>query len=201
MIRTTTSLFLLIAVIAGNATIQGQEKATEKKDAEAKGTTLKLGRGESITLVAPAAWKKVQPRSRILEYEFAAPADAKEGASTARITIMGAGGSIEANIARWYGQFSQPDGKSTKSVSKTEKFEVDGNTVHWVDIPGTFSETMGGGPFSGGKVVKREDYRMLGAIIVTKAKGQYFVKMTGKNDVLEELSKGFKKMLEDVKVK
>lgn len=62
---------------------------------------------------------------------------------------MSAGGSIEDNINRWYGQFEQADGKSTKDKSKTEKFDVAGNTVHWVDIPGNFKETMGGGgPFS-----------------------------------------------------
>ncbi|MEC8556697.1 MAG: hypothetical protein VXZ82_16950 [Planctomycetota bacterium] len=175
--------------------------AQEEKESEGKGTTIKLGRSENIVLEAPAAWKKVQPRSRILNYEFAAPADAKKGDPTARVTLMGAGGSIEANIDRWYGQFKQADGSSTKEASKVEKFEVDGNTVHWVDIPGTFSDRMGGGPFAPGKVVERADYRMLGAIIVTKKDGQYFVKMTGPADLLEKQVKGFQKMLKGLKVK
>ncbi len=154
-----------------------------------------------IVMTAPDTWKKVQPKSNIVQYEFSAPANAKEGDETARITIMGAGGSVEANIDRWYGQFEQPDGKATKDKAKTEKFEAAGQTVHWVDINGNFKDTMGGGPFAGGKTVIRENHRMLGAIIVTKDGGNYFVKITGGKDVLEKLSEGFKKSLKEIVAK
>ena len=59
-----------------------------------------------------------------------------------RLTIMGAGGSIEANIDRWYGQFKQPDGSSTKDKAKVSKSKVAGQTVHMVDISGTFKTQM-----------------------------------------------------------
>lgn len=149
----------------------------------------------------PAEWKKIQPKSNIVEYEFSAPADALEGDEKARITIMGAGGSVDANIERWYGQFEQPDGKSTKDKAKTEKFTVDGLTVHWVDVTGSFKDTMGGGPFSGAKAVLRPDYRMLAAIIVSKQQGQYFIKLTGHQDVVDKLAEGFKKSLKDLQAK
>lgn len=163
-------------------------------------TKIELADGK-IIMTAPPEWKKIKPKSNIVQYEFSAPADALEGDEKARITIMGAGGSVDANIERWYGQFEQPDGKSTKDKAKTEKFDVDGLTVHWVDIPGSFKDTMGGGPFSGGKTVLREDYRMLGAIIVAKDQGQYFIKMTGHKDVVEKLAAGFKKSLEELETK
>lgn len=154
-----------------------------------------------VELTAPANWKKMEPKSRIVQYEFSAPADAKEGDEKARITIMPAGGSVEENIQRWYGQFEQPDGQATKDKATTEKFDVDGLTVHWVDIPGSFKDSMGGGPFSGGKTVLRKDYRMLGAIIITKDQGQYFIKMTGHKDVVAALADGFKKSLKELKTK
>lgn len=157
--------------------------------------------GGKLVMAAPVEWKKVEPKSSIVQYEFTAPANAKEGDETARITIMGAGGSVDANIDRWYGQFQQPDGKPTKEKAKSEKFEVDGQTIHWVDITGDFKDTMGGGPFSGGKTVLRENYRMLGAIIVTKEFGQYFIKITGNKSVLEKLSNGFKKSLKELDAK
>ncbi len=163
-----------------------------------KQTKIELAKGK-LNLLSPKEWKQGKPRSRILQYEFSAPADAKEGDPTARITIMGAGGSIDANIERWYGQFTQPDGKSTKERAKVEKFEVDGQTVHWVDITGDFKETMGGGPFSGGKTVVRKEHRMLGAIIVTGDSGQYFIKMTGSAVLLKKFEEGFKKMLKELK--
>ena len=157
---------------------------------------LELADGK-LLMKAPAAWKKGAPKSSIIQYEFSAPIDAKAD-ETARITIMNAGGSIEDNINRWYGQFEQADGKLTKEKSKTEKFEVAGNTIHWVDIPGSFKETMGG-PFAGGKTVLRENYRMLGAIIVTKDQGQVFIKMTGPAAVVQGLSESFKASLKELK--
>ncbi len=166
--------------------------------AQDEGPTLSLGDGK-ITLQAPKEWKKEQPRSRILQYEFSAPASAKEDEGKARITVMAAGGSIDANIDRWYGQFKQPSGKATKDVAKTEKFDVAGQTVHWVDISGTFEESMGGGPFAPGRKVERAGYRMIGAILVGADRRQYFFKMTGPEKVVDELDEGFKKMLKALK--
>lgn len=190
VIRSITSLMLLAAVCV----------PTLRAEDGPQPTAIELA-GGGIKMMAPKEWKKGKPKSSMLQYEFSAPVDAKDDDPSARITIMAAGGGVEANIDRWYGQFVQPDGKSTKDASKLEEFDADGQTVHFVDIPGTFSESMGGGPFAPGKVVKREDYRMLGAIVVTKDKGMHFIKMTGPNKVVEELSEGFKKMLKELVAK
>lgn len=191
MIRT-----LAIAALSGLVCLTSLAAIGQAQEA----TEISLAGGQ-IVLKAPAEWKKVQPKSNIIDFEFYAPADALEGDEKARITIMGAGGSVNANIERWYGQFEQPDNKSTKDAAKTEEFKVDGVTVHWVDISGSFKDTMGGGPFSGGKTVLRKDYRMLGAIIVGKDQRQHFIKMTGHKDVVDGLAEGFKKSLKDLHAK
>ncbi|MEM8735277.1 MAG: hypothetical protein AAGG44_13685 [Planctomycetota bacterium] len=49
--------------------------------------------------------------------------------------------------------------------------------------------------------MKREDYRMLGAIVVTKAKGQYFIKATGPSSLIEKQKEGFVKMLKEMEAK
>lgn len=192
-------LAFLTAVIATPAasTIAQEKPAEADKESESKGVQVKLG---DLTMLTPGTWEKAKPRSRMLSHEFSAPAKAEENDPTARITVMAAGGSVDANIQRWYGQFSQPDGKSTKDVAKTEKFEVDGTTVHWVDITGTFAESMGGGPFAPGKVVKREGYRMIGVIAIPKeSRAQYFIKMTGDAEVVGKLADDFKKSLKEMK--
>ncbi|MCR9292701.1 MAG: hypothetical protein NXI32_08280 [bacterium] len=163
-------------------------------------TTMELADGQ-IVLQPPKEWESQEPKFRgIIQYEFSAPLGAKEEEPTARITVSRSGGSIDANIERWYGQFTQPDGKATKDVAKSEKFEIAGRTVYLLDMTGTFKESMGGGPFAPGKTVMREDYRMLGAIVDTKDSGLYFIMMTGPKDVCEELAEGFKKMLKEMKV-
>lgn len=169
---------------------------------DAKTTTVELAEGK-ITLQAPQEWVKVQPKSNIVQYEFTAPKlEEKDKAKAARITFTASGGSVEDNIARWYGQFEQPDKSATKEKAKVEKFDADGQTIHWVDIPGTFKDTMGAGPFAPSKApTLREKYRMLGGIIETKGMGNHYVKITGPAETVEKLAEGFKKMLKELKVK
>jgi hypothetical protein len=150
----------------------------------------------ALKMTVPASWKVMEPRSRIIEHEFQAP---KEGDVVSRITVMAAGGSIDSNVDRWFSQFSQPDGKATKDVSKVEKKKVGDYEVTMVDISGTMSESMGGGPFAPGKTVKREGYRMLGAIIDTKDKGLQFIKLTGAAELVEQQKKDFNDFIESVK--
>ncbi|MDX1947559.1 MAG: hypothetical protein SFU86_19325, partial [Pirellulaceae bacterium] len=132
-----------------------------------------VGEGK-VTFTAPEGWKKVQPKTRIVEAEFEVPA-AKGDETAGRLTAMGAGGDVETNISRWAGQFVGPGGEEVKP--QIDKLMVDGNEVHIVALSGTYKDSPGG-PFAGGKTVMRENYKMLGAICVTKA-GNYFVKLYG----------------------
>ena len=168
----------------------------------AKTTAVELADGK-IKLQAPEEWVNVKPKSNIVQYEFSAPKlEEKDKDKAARITFTASGGTIEDNIVRWYGQFEQPDKSATKNKASIEKFEVDGQIVHWVDIPGTFKDTMGAGPFAPSKApTMRENYRMLGAIIETKEMGNHYVKITGPTETVEKLAEGFKKMLKELKVK
>ena len=174
----------------GSAAKQG---SAAKADAEPQ--ELKLA-SEKLIFMAPGAWAKVDPRSRILEAELKVAAS-EEGGQAGRITIMRAGGSIPANIQRWEGQFKNPDGAVE---AKTEDVEVEGKPVHFVDISGTFQDSMGR-PFAGGKKVSRENYCMSAAIIETGDLGNYFFKFIGPKSVVESNAEAFKKMVRSMKLK
>ncbi len=160
-----------------------------------KGSAIELAGGK-LTIQAPETWKKVQPKSNIIQYEFRAPADAKED-QQARITIMPAGGSVPQNIDRWKTQF---DGLKDEDA-KVEEKEIAGQKVHFVDIKGTYKDSMGGGPFAGGQIKKMPNYRMLGLIIDSKDAGLTFIKLTGPGDVVEKLVDDWKKMADAMKAK
>ncbi len=149
--------------------------------------------GGAFALEAPAGWEPVQPKSGMIETEFAIPA--AKGDAPGRMTVMGAGGSIEANIERWHGQFTQPDGSATKDKATTKKLKVAGCDVTMVDITGTFRD-MPGGPFAGGKAVERPNWRMLAAIVETPGRGNYFLKFTGPAATVAGEADGFRKMVE-----
>jgi hypothetical protein len=149
-----------------------------------------------ITLEAPESWVKKTPKSRIIDFEFEVPSE--EGDDTpGRMTIMGAGGTIDDNIVRWIGQFEQPDGSASKDKMKREETKIGGQKVYLVDISGTYKDQSG--PFA--PAVKREDYRMLAAIIATEKHGQYFVKFYGPKETVAKNEQNFKKMMESLKMK
>ncbi len=187
-------LGLALALGISNVTSVRAQEAAEKAEG-----VVSLAGGK-IRMKAPAQWKSVPPKNNIILSEFAAPADAAKE-KQARITISSATGGVQNNIDRWYGQFSQPDGSATKDKAKVEKFEAAGQTVHFVDIPGTFADSGGAGPFQQAPAVKRENYRMLGAVIETKDYGTLFVKATGPAESIETLKEGFRKMLDTMEVK
>jgi len=171
--------------------VSAQEKG-ETKPAAGKAEMLEIGGGK-IVVEKPAAWKTV-PKGQMLEHEFKAPA---EGENSARITIMSASGSIDANIERWIGQF---DG-ATKADTKIEKKEVGDTKIHIVEISGTFKESMGGpfAPNAGTK--KKENYKMLGAILELKDGAKVFIKATGPKETIADLRDAMVKMLEGLKTK
>lgn len=132
-------------------------------------------------LEVPAAWERTEPKSSIIEHEFVAKTGEGEDAPKARITMMASGGGVKANIDRWKGQFTGGDA----AAQKTEETKIGNWTVHIADLSGSFAETMGGGPFSGGKTVKRENYAMTGVILVHPEGQMYFIKVTGPMDIVK----------------
>ena len=184
------------ALLAAAAPAVGQAPVA---DAPPEGRVFTIADG-GFSLQAPAGWKRVQPKSGIVETEFAIPSEgaAADGSplQPGRMTVMGAGGTVEANIDRWYGQFTQPDGSETKAKATTKKLELAGCRVTLVDIPGTYKDAPGG-PFAGGATVDRPDYRMLAAIIETPdRRGNYFIKFYGPAKTVAAHADGFRTMVE-----
>lgn len=150
----------------------------------------KISLFDGVTVEVPATFKSTKPKSRMLKYEFKVGEEDK----AARLTMMAAGGGVDANIKRWKGQFAGGD----PDAQKSEKITVSGWDVHVVDCSGTFAERMGGGPFAGGKMVQREDYAMVGAIIVEPEGRLFFVKMIGPADVVKPNREAFVTMLKSM---
>ena len=164
-------------------------------DAQENPAEIGFARGR-LSLTAPESWQRKKPRTRIVEHEFAIPA-ADGDKTDGRMTLMGAGGGVEANIDRWYGQFTQPDGGSTREQAKVKKTKIAGQDVHLVDISGTYRDQRG--PLN--PAVERPKYRMLAAIIDTDSLGTYYIKFYGPQRTVDKNEKAFGAMIEGLKAK
>ncbi len=170
-------------------------KQADAEVAAAKPIVFTVAAGD-LQFTAPGTWTKTKPRSSMLEAEFQIDkiaGDDKNG----RLTIMGAGGSIDANIDRWISQFTNADGSPLTDVTPTVT-EISGQKVHVVDLTGTFADSMGG---PGGPVTDQQNYRMLGAIIETEQLGNYFVKFYGPKKTVDANAAAFQEMLQSLKIK
>jgi hypothetical protein len=125
-----------------------------------------------------------------------------EGASSAECAVfyfgLGQGGDIQANIDRWIGQFSQPDGSDSKSHARIDSHSVAGLKMTTIELTGTYLGGMGG-PMSG-QSVEHAGWRLLGAIIEAP-QGPVFFKLTGPDASVSAARADFDQLVASVKKK
>lgn len=187
-----------LTMAIASAQAAAQEAATPAANATAAAPET-VSIFETGKLVVPAAIKRVKPANNIVEHEFEASLGEGDQAPTARVTLMPAMGGVKANIDRWIGQFSGPQRK----VSETKQTTSGQWDVYVVKVSGQYAERMGGGPFAGGRLVRHDDYAMLGAILVAPQgefprRREYFVKMIGPEAVINAHEDAFKTMVNSV---
>ena len=113
---------------------------------------------------------------------------------------MGAGGTVENNVDSLDSrQFAGEGGAAAKP--KRDKSTVSGIDVEIIDLAGTYKDSPGG-PFAGGKNRHaRQLTACSGAIVQTKDRGNYFLKLYGPKATIDENEKGFQEMVKSLTVK
>jgi len=125
-----------------------------------------------------------------------ASGDAESGECGVYYFGPGQGGSVEANIDRWIGQFEQSGGKSSKDGAKVEKRNVHALKVTTVDVSGAYTGL--GGPRAP-QGAPKPGYRLLGAV-VEGPQGSVFFKFTGPAKTVAQNQPAFEKMLSTLSV-
>jgi hypothetical protein len=139
----------------------------------------------------PAGWKSSGTTSmRAATYPVAPVQGDREAAECAVYFFgLGQGGSIQANLDRWGGQFKGPGGKP--AVPKVAKITVHGLPVTTIDVSGEYAGM--GGPTGTAPVAS--GYRLLGAIIESPG-GNVFIKFTGPAKTMAANQAKFQQLLD-----
>jgi hypothetical protein len=148
---------------------------------------------EPLTARAPGS------RMRAAEYAVAGEGDAAEAELTVYYFGPGQGGSVQANLDRWIGQFKQADGSDSKAAAKVEKREVGGVQVTTLDLTGTYDGGMAP-MMKQDKPAPSGDYRVLGAIAEGPA-GPVFFKLVGPAATVERAAAAFDSLVGSLQVK
>lgn len=152
--------------------------------------------GAGLRWTTPVNWKaEAQRPMRLATYTIPhAAGDREDGECGVYYFGQGQGGSVDANLDRWVGQFVQADGKPSKAAAKIEKRTLHGLKVTTVDVSGAY--TGMGGPMAQGGAPK-PGYRLLGAII-EGPQGSVFFKFTGPAKTVGQNQAAFEKLLESL---
>lgn len=120
-----------------------------------------------VAYEAPKTWTSAPNPSTMRKATFKIPKAAGD-AEDAELAISTAGGTVQANVDRWAGQF----GGATPTTTTRQ---VHGLDVTVVEIKGTFT---GGGPMMGGGSAPKEKHMLLGAM-VNGGDALHFFKLVG----------------------
>ncbi len=136
-----------------------------------------------LSVAVPAGWVAEQPRSRMRVAQFRLPG---AGAKDAELTVIAAGGGVDANIARWKGQFQGEAAMTRREV------DAGGLKVTEVRLDGTFMYKAR--PMAPGPGTPHPDYAVIGAIVKTP-KAQLFFKAFGPKATIDAHAAAFSKMM------
>jgi hypothetical protein len=188
--------WLLLLGVGLLAWAPGAARADEKKGD--KGTVVEI---DGFKAKVPGTWKEQelteQQRNfgRIAQFTIPKAKDDKHDGEMYVFHFKGGGGDAKANIDRWKGQFTAPEGK--KVETKVEDMKVGDTPVTYVDVQGTYKYKKA--PFDPNeKEELRPDYRLIGVIFESKG-GPYYIRFVGPAKTLAENKKGFDEWLKALK--
>ena len=156
------------------------------------GSNANQSSGNKIDYSPHPEWIKEQPSSSMRKAQYRIPG--KNGAEDAEMAVFffpGTGGSIEANLERWYGQFKQPDGSNTRDHADETKLLANGLDVTIAYTTGIFLKSASPMMMSG-PVEELPGYAMLAAIVPTP-QGPWFFKATGPQKTIDFWKDDFEK--------
>jgi hypothetical protein len=126
----------------------------------------------------PQGWVSQPPASTMRVAQFTLPRTAAD-TEDAELVVFFFGrmpGSVQANIDRWIGQMTQPDGRASRDVASTTTLRTkSGLKVSLVDLTGTYVAEVKPGS---AQRFNKPGFRLRAAVVET-SRGPYFVKLTG----------------------
>ncbi|MCB9639411.1 MAG: hypothetical protein H6728_15515 [Myxococcales bacterium] len=145
----------------------------------------------------PKGWRLQRSRSPMRLATYFLPAHA-DGVATCALYYFGRGqgGSVQANLNRWAGQFAKDPKTQMPPTPSIKKSQYNGLSVHTIEILGTYTASMG--PMVKGRALSGQ--RMLGAIVEAPA-GPVFFKCVGPDRAIQEARTNFQSLLNSLQRK
>ncbi len=201
MKRHLSTILLFAAAVA--ASLAGCDRSAEEtlpaKGAESLKPAAAHGAaptGLALKFVAPADWISEKPTSSMRQAQYRLPRveGDPEDAELVVFYFQGGGGGVQANIDRWIGQFTRPDGSSANDSAKTSHKTSHGVPITVVDVSGTYVAGMGSMMT---EPKGKPSFRMLAAV-AESGSGPWFFKLTGPEKTVARWETSFQSFLDTI---
>ncbi|MEE8256697.1 MAG: hypothetical protein V3R60_02305 [Acidobacteriota bacterium] len=186
---------LLLATFACSSNFQSGEVKTQRAStAQSRKNVAQAG---GISWAAPDGWTQGPERPmRAATYRISAAAGDSEDAECAVFYFgVGQGGTVQANIDRWFSQFEQPDGQPSSKVAKVAEQIINGLKVTTVSLAGSYLASRG--PMAH-RATAKPGFHMRSAI-VDAPQGPVFFKLTGPSETVLGIREEFEGFLQTLK--
>ena len=181
-------LALLLLACGPDAPAQGNAGAEEAAQAVELSAPVSAN-GVSIAL--PAAWNRVEPRSRMRMLEAEIPGTGGVGEISMYYFGPGGGGGAAANVERWKSQVVLEAG-APEPITRSR--ESNGVRRIWIELEGTVeASTIGSFP-----TTDQPDFALYGAVIEAPG-GPWFLRAVGPAATMREQRQAFLAMLDSAR--
>ena len=152
---------------------------------------VEFGKEAKHALALPESWKATVPETGMRQLEVVVPkqGDDKEDAEIT-VFMFPSGGGFAGNLARWKKQFGGEESLKVKRKLKT----ASGVDADIAELEGTYK----GMSRDGATLDAKDNYKMLGAVIVTEG-GEFYIKLTGPKATVDASKAAFDKAIESFK--
>jgi hypothetical protein len=150
--------------------------------------------GGVLKWTAPPEWVQETPVSSMRKAQYRLPrvTGDTDDAELAVFYFEGSGGSVQANIERWIGQFRKADGTPAGDTARTTHRRSHGIPVTIVDVSGTY---LAGGMAMPVDKPEKPGFRMLAAV-AEAGSGPWFFKLTGPAKTVARWEPAFESFLD-----
>ena len=151
-----------------------------------------------LSFTAPVEWIQETPSSSMRIAQYRLPGTDQDGdeAELAVFHFQGQGGSVQANMDRWIGQFFKADGSPANDIAQVSEEDSNGIHLTTLDVSGTYKSSMG--PMMAATTSK-PNHRMMAAIAEGPG-GPWFFKLTGPESTVGHWEESFHQFLETLQL-
>jgi hypothetical protein len=159
-------------------------------------TATKRIEAAGLSFSVPNAWEEEQPKSSMRKAQLQIPAVSPDTEAASLVLYyfgQNQGGSVEANLKRWEGQFDVPaDAADAKNVATKT---VAGMNVTTLELTGTYVAPLS--PRTPNQRHNKPNFRLFAAVVET-AQGNFFIKIVGPAGTMTQSSQHFEHMIDSL---